>query len=298
VDDWSNFDASSICTPAAASCTSASLLYPSRSDFAFSPRLSVLRSLRHNVSVTGSIYRAFRAPTLNELYRTFRLGDVLTLNNPYLKAEHLTGAEAGLNVSTPDHKFDVRGTFFWSDLVDPVENVTINPTSSPVLREKENVGRIRSRGVELDGVVHVTRDIQISAGYEFTGASIVNYTVPEGQVSLLGKEVAQVPRNVFTWEGRYWNPSRLMLSVEGRFAGNQFDDDANQYPLGRSYTMDLQLGRRLTRNVELYVAAENIFDKRYYVANTPQTGGGSLYNIGPPTLYRAGLRIHLPAEKR
>ena len=90
-DDWNNFNASSICTPIAGTCTSPSAVYPSRSDFAFSPRLSVLRSLSRNVSLTGSMYRAFRAPTLNELYRSFRLANVLTLNNPNLNAERLTG---------------------------------------------------------------------------------------------------------------------------------------------------------------------------------------------------------------
>jgi outer membrane receptor protein involved in Fe transport len=297
-DNWDNFNASSICTPLSGSCAaSPSMLYPSRSDLAFSPRLSVLRALGRNVSVTGSMYRAFRAPTLNELYRSFRLANVLTQNNPFLNAERLTGAEAGVNITMLDRKLDLRGTFFWSDIVDPVQNVTVNPTSSPVLRRKENAGRIRSRGIELDGVLHISRDIQISAGYDFTAATVVNYTVPAGEISLLGKRVAQVPQNVFTWEARYWNPRRIMVSVQGRFIGNQFDDDQNQYPLGRFYSMDLQVGRNLTRNLEVFAAAENILDERYNVANTP-AATGSLFNIGPPILYRVGLRLNFPAEKR
>jgi outer membrane receptor protein involved in Fe transport len=297
VDDWNDFNASSICTPVAGTCTSPNVLFPSRSDLAFSPRLSVLRSLGRNVSATASIYRAFRAPTLNELYRTFRVANVLTLNNPLLNAERLTGAEAGVNLTTLERKLDLRGTFFWSDIVDPIENVTTDPTASPVLRQKQNLGRIRSRGVELDRAVHVNREIQISAGYAFTDATVVDYTVPAGETSLLGNNVAQVPRNVFTWEARYWNPSRLMLSVQGRFIGNQFDDDQNKYPLGRFYTMDLQIGRNLTRNVELFAAAENLLNERYNVANTP-TATGSLFNIGPPLLYRIGLRMNFPAERR
>jgi outer membrane receptor protein involved in Fe transport len=297
-DNWDNFNASSICTPVSGTCAaSPSMLFPSRSDLAFSPRLSVLRALGRNVSVTGSMYRAFRAPTLNELYRSFRLANVLTQNNPFLNAERLTGAEAGVNITTLDRKLDLRGTFFWSDIVGPVQNVTVNPTSNPVLRRKENVGRIRSRGVELDGVLHIRRDIQISAGYDFTAATVVNYTVPPGEISLLGKKVAQVPRNVFTCEARYWNPRRIMVSVQGRFVGNQFDDDQNQYPLGRFYAMDLQVGRNLTRNLEVFAAAENSLDERYNVANTP-TATGSLFNIGPPILYRVGLRLNFPAEKR
>jgi len=295
VDDWNNFDASNICTPVSGTCTAPSQLFPSRSDLAFSPRLSVLRSLTHNISVTGSVYRAFRAPTLNELYRSFRLGNVLTLNNPELSAERLTGAEAGLNISSFNRKLDLRGTFFWSDIVNPVENVTIDPTASPVLRQKQNVGKIRSRGVELDGVFRVNQHIQVTAGYEFTDATIVSYTVPPGAVSLLGNDVAQVPHHVFTWQARYWNPSRLMFSVEGRYVGNQFDDDQNLYPLDHFYTMNLQIGRNLTRNLEVFAASENILNVRYKIANTP-TATGSLFNVGPPILYRIGLRLNFPAE--
>ena len=297
VDDWNNFNANFICTAVGGTCPSPSVLFPSRSDLAFSPRLSVLRSLNQNVSVTGSIYRAFRAPTLNELYRSFRVANVVTANNPFLNAERLTGAEAGVNVTALDRKLNVRGTFFWSDIVDPVENVTVDPTANPVLRQKQNLGRIRSRGVELDGIVHVSREIQLSAGYAFTDATVVDYTVPTGAVSILGNDVAQVPRNVFTWEARYWNPSLLMLSLQGRFIGNQFDDDQNQYPLGHFYTMDLQIGRNLTRNFEVFAAAENVLNERYNVANTP-TATGSLFNIGPPLLYRIGLRVNWPAERQ
>ena len=289
-DDWSNFDDSSICTPVSGTCKSPSTLFPARNATAFDPRLSVLRALNSHVSLTASIYRAFRAPTLNELYRPFRVGDIQTNNNPYLNAERMTGAEAGVNVTGCDRKLDLRGTFFWSDIVDPVQHVTISQTSSLITREKENLGRIRSRGIEIDGVVHVKRDIQISAGYEFTAATVVSYPSPPS-VSLVGLEVAQVPRNVFTWEARYWNPSRLLFSLQGRFVGQQFDDDQNQFPLDRFYTMDLEVGRALTRHLEAFAAAENLLDQRYQVARTP------IVNIGPPILYRVGLRLNFPAER-
>jgi outer membrane receptor protein involved in Fe transport len=60
--------------------------------------------------------------------------------------------------------------------------------------------------------------------------------------------------------------------------------------------MDLQIGRNVTRNLEVFAAAENLTDARYNVANTP-TATGSLFNIGPPLLYRVGMRLNFPAEK-
>ncbi len=290
VDNWNNFNASSLCTPVAGTCPSPDSFFPSRSQTAFDPKLSVLRSLTRNVSLTGSVYRAFRAPTLNELYRTFRVGNVLTKNNPSLVAERLTGAEAGVNVTGWNSKLALRGTFFWSDIVDPVQNVTLTQTSSLITREKENLGRTRARGVEIDGILHVSPNIQISAGYDYTAATVVSYPSPPA-TSLVGLDVAQVPRNVFTWEARYWNPARFFLSVNGRFIGRQFDDDQNQLPLNRFYTMDLQIGRALTRHFEVFAAGENLLNERYQVARTP------IVNIGPPFLYRIGLRMNFPAER-
>jgi outer membrane cobalamin receptor len=289
-DDWNNFNGSVITVPISGSV--GATLYPSRSERVFSPRLSVLRSVNEHVSVTGSIYRAFRAPTLNELYRTFRVGNILTNNNASLNAERLTGAEAGVNVTGWDHRLDLRGTFFWSDIVDPIANVTISMTPSLITREKENLGRTRSRGLELDGVVRVNRSIQISAGYAYTTATVVSYPGNPGGIDLVGLDVPQVPRNVFTWEARYWNPSRLLFSVQGRFVGRQFDDDQNHFPLDRFYAMDCEVGRSLTHHLEIFAAAENLLDQRYQVARMP------VINLGPPILFRAGLRLNYPAAKQ
>jgi outer membrane receptor protein involved in Fe transport len=289
VDDWKNFRG--ILTTVPVSGLPVVTLYPDRTDVALSPRLSVLRTVSEHVSVTGSVYRAFRAPTLNELYRTFRVGSVLTLNNAGLNAERLTGAEAGVNVTSWGGRLSTRSTFFWSDIVNPVANVTLTTTPTLITRQKENLGRTRSRGVELDGTVKVSGGVQISAGYAYTAAIVVSYPGEPGGVDLTGLNVAQVPRNVFTWEARYWNPSRVLVSVTGRFVSRQFDDDQNQFPLNRFYTMDAQVGRAVTRNVEVYGAVENLTNQRYQVAKTP------VVNLGPPVLFRVGVRLNYPARR-
>jgi outer membrane cobalamin receptor len=288
VDDWSNFQGQTLVVPFSGTPTLTE--YADRRKLALNPRLSVLRSVSEHVSVTGSIYRAFRAPTLNELYRPFRVGAILTLNNPLLTAERLTGAEAGVNVTGWNRRLQLRGTFFWSDIVDPIENVTIQ--TNPTINEKENLGRTRSRGVELEGVLHVSSSVQISAGYVYTQATVLSYPGNPGGNDLVGLDVPQVPRNAFTWEARYWNPSRLFASVQGRFVGQQFDDDLNTLPLDRFYTMNFELGRELNRHAAIFVAAENFTNQRYQVARTP------VVNLGPPILARVGLRLNFPSERK
>jgi outer membrane receptor protein involved in Fe transport len=96
LDHWQNFDAFAPPNPALAV---GSVPLPDRSETFFSPRLALLHKLTGNVSLTASGYRAFRAPTLNELYRGFRAGNVFTEFNPNLRAERLTGAEGGAIVT-------------------------------------------------------------------------------------------------------------------------------------------------------------------------------------------------------
>jgi len=135
------------------------------------------------------------------------------------------------------------------------------------------------------------RDVEVSAGYAYTAATVVSYPGNPGGVDLVGLDVPQVPRHVFTWQARYWNPSRVFLGVTGRSVGRQFDDDQNQFALDRFYTMDVQVGRALTRNVELFGAIENVFNQRYQVARTP------VVNLGPPILFRVGLRLNYPEAR-
>ena len=89
-----------------------------------SPRAAALYHLTDRVSVWGDVGGGFRAPTLNELYRQFRVGTVLTLANNQLGPERLVGGEAGVNVS-PFRRVTWRTTWFDNRISNPVSNVTI-----------------------------------------------------------------------------------------------------------------------------------------------------------------------------
>jgi outer membrane receptor protein involved in Fe transport len=284
-DDWSNYDGNTvrISLPSGAA---AGQFFPNRNETSFSPRLSVMRNLGGNAAVWISGYRAFRAPTLNELYRSFRQGSAITENNPGLRAERLTGAEAGAR-ATFKQKFESRATVFWADIVNPVTNVTLSSTPTLTTRERENLGRIRSLGGELDGILHISNTLQLSAGYQFTHAYVENSTQ-----AVVGKRVPEVPQHQLTWEARYWNPRRLMLSVEGRYASSQFDDDINTLVLGPYFVMDVFAGRQFRAGLVGYAAVENVLNDRYAVAIA-----SPVQNLGPPILARIGIRYDFPGRR-
>ncbi|HMJ08528.1 MAG TPA: TonB-dependent receptor, partial [Pyrinomonadaceae bacterium] len=69
--------------------------FPGRSESAVSPRASILYKLSEGLSLSASFSTGFRQPTLNELYRSFRVGNALTLANADLRAESAKNFEAG-----------------------------------------------------------------------------------------------------------------------------------------------------------------------------------------------------------
>lgn len=287
VDRWRNFDALSTTTPLASPGPTAVRQFEQRAETAFSPRLSMLYKVTDNLSLMASGYRAFRAPSLNELYRSFRVGNALTLANDQLRAERLTGGEAGASVTAFDRKLNVRGIFFWSEITRPVANVTLSFTPELITRQRQNLGRTRSRGLELEADARVTNRFVVSGGYLFADAEVLEFPANQALEGLL---IPQVPRHQLTLQGRYSHPSALTLGLQGRFVGAQFDDDQNRFVLERFFTLDALVSRPLARGVDLFAAFENLLDDRYSIGRTP------VRTVGPPRLARFGVRFQAGAR--
>lgn len=295
VDHWSNFDASIDRIPLSTGVPAVTQ-FADRSQNAFSPRATLRHQINSNISWDASIYRAFRAPSLNELYRSFRQGNTTTQSNADLTAEHLTGGDTGISVYGFNRRLEVRGTFFYNQIIDPVANVTCQPPPNAlpgcpapvpnvIARIRENLGRISAPGFDAGATVHFTRNFDLSAGYQFVNSRVVSF--PQG-TSLVGLWVAQVPHNSFTFQARYSNPRILSVSIDGRFVGKQFDDDQNLFPLGNFFVLDALASRSIGAGLDLFAAAENLFNERYATAATP------IPQLGLPIAARIGLRYQFP----
>jgi outer membrane receptor protein involved in Fe transport len=299
VDHWSNFDASIVHTPLATGIP-AFTPFEDRSQNAFSPRATLRHQINSNVSWDASVYRAFRAPSLNELYRSFRQGNTTTQSNADLTAEHLTGGDTGISVYGFNRRLEVRGTFFYNQIINPVANVTCQPPPNAlpgcpapvpnvIARVRENLGRISAPGFDAGATVHFTRSFDLSAGYQFVNSRVVSFPAAANTSgSLVGLWVAQVPHNSFTFQARYSNPRILFVSVDGRFVGKQFDDDQNQFPLGNFFVLDAMASRSIGAGLDLFAAAENLFNEKYATAATP------IPQLGLPIAARLGLRYQFP----
>ena len=257
-----------------------------RSETALSPRLSLLVRASDRVSLAASAYRAFRAPTLNELYRSFRVGNVFTAANESLEAERLQGVEAGALAALSD-RARLRANLFWMDLDDTVANVTLSAEPALITRQRQNLGRTRTRGLEVDAEARMGRSWSLSFGYLFADATVREFP-PDP--SLEGRRLPQVPRHSASLQVRY-DGALASVGAQVRWAGDQFEDDLNSLVLRAGWSVDAEARRALGGGLEAFVGGENLTGARYDVGRTP------VLTVGPPRSVRAGLRLRLRSPR-
>ncbi|HYI02044.1 TonB-dependent receptor plug domain-containing protein, partial [Hyalangium sp.] len=164
--------------------------FTDRSEQQLSPRLGVRVRPWEWLTLRASGYRAFRAPTLNELYRPFQVGTVLTAANEALRAERLVGGEAGVETSAL-RGLTVRVTGFWNELEEPITNLTLEtPLPDGSQRQRQNLGRARVRGVETGVDWRVSRQWTAVLAYTFVDSEVRE---APGALELVGKQLAQDP---------------------------------------------------------------------------------------------------------
>ncbi|MEZ5352342.1 MAG: TonB-dependent receptor [Bryobacteraceae bacterium] len=113
----------------------------------FSPSFGMAGGYKR-IRARGSLYRSFRAPTLNELYRQFAAGNATTLANDLLKPERVFGAEMGVDYVGENNRASV--TFFRNRLDDLVTNVTLRVTPTAITRQRQNAAQALTRGAEFE----------------------------------------------------------------------------------------------------------------------------------------------------
>jgi len=249
----------------------------------------VLFRVAPGLSLAAAGYGAFRGPTLNELYRSFRVGDTLTRANERLTAERLAGGEAGAHWTGASGRLRARATAFSSAVRDPVANVTLEVRPGLVTRQRQNLGRTRSQGLEAEVEALPLPGLHLGAGYTLTAAQVRRF--PTNQ-ALEGLQLPQVPRHQLTFQASYERPKGLRVALQGRWSGAQFEDDQNQLRLAPAFQLDVLAAHGLGRGLEAFAAAENLLDERADVGLTP------VRTLGPPFTVRAGLRLRLPTRAR
>jgi vitamin B12 transporter len=267
--------------------------FANRSGTETTARVGFALTPAYGVKFRGATYLGWRLPTLNELYRPFRVGVDATAANELLTPEHLRGGELGFDFDHSKSKFAL--TAFWNRVDDAIANVGagIGPgifsgvgfvAAGGVYRRRENVDAIESKGIELTASQSVGR-FKLGASYAYVDARVKSSGIA---AALSGKRPAQVPKHTVS-TSLDWQNGDNKLGLTMRYVSDQFEDDANSRRLADAITFDFGATWRLIDNVMLDLRGENLLDARVEAA---VSSSGVIERTSPRTLW-LGLRVAL-----
>ena len=244
------------------------------------------------VTLRAAAYMGWRLPTLNELYRPFRLGPDATAANAALAPERLQGVEAGVEVR-PSETARLSVTLFANRLTDSIANVTLGagPGTFPGVgfvgaggqfRMRENLEAIESKGVEIDAIADLGR-LHLAAGYSFAEAEV---NAGGAALPLDGLRPAQTPRHSFTARIAWQGARGAYATAGARYVSSQYEDDLNRQLVPGALTFDALAELPLTSRLSLQARGENLSGERVVAG----ISGSGIIERGTPRTLWIGLR--------
>jgi len=212
----------------------------------------------YRVPVTGTRFRAaygtgFHGPTLNLLFYP-------GFSNPNLKPETSENIEGGFEQPLFSNTVSLRATYFHANYNNLI--VSSAPTYIP-----ENIGRATAQGTELEMNYSPLKSVTLKGNYTYTG------TRNEDN----GQELPRRPRQKASAGLNVKPAPSFNLRFDLLYVGKRFDDIANTQPVGAYTLLNASGSFDLTRNVQVFARAENLFNRKYEEVLGYGTAGRSAY---------------------
>ena len=236
--------------------------YASRDASSFSPKAALVYKPFEKTTLRTSIGKAFRPPTVNELYATSIFSGITYAGNPDLKPETTTSwdisVEQGLWKGAK-----IKATYFENYLKDLIYSQTVTPT----YWERINAGKAESKGVELEAEQRFEKWLRLFANFTYNDGKITeNVAKPQS----VGKKLLYLPEKMFN-VGADIEKGPFSSSITGRYVGKRYTDDENRDKVNNVYgshdpyfTADAKVSYKITKFASVSLSVDNIFDRDYF----------------------------------
>ncbi|MEO8382421.1 MAG: TonB-dependent receptor [Acidobacteriota bacterium] len=260
-------------------------VYPVATSKQLDPRVSVRYAVGRSTALRGSVYRAFKAPTLRELYRTTATGNSILIGNPYLEPETLVGGEVG--VEWANARANVQVNLYRSEIEGLLARANVPGQPSNVFQNL-NLGTSRSQGVEVMADVHLTPRWSVTAGYTYADSQVIEDPNPD----LVGKLLPEVVPHIGSLAIQYRGGHGTTLDFRGRVLSRSYGEAGNLVAAPAHRVVDLAAAQPVRPWLDVYAMAENVFDEKYYsVLST------TAFRTGQPRTLTGGVRLHMRTRK-
>nr|WP_238554511.1 TonB-dependent receptor [Paraburkholderia hospita] len=244
------------------------LPYPGADQHHFSPKASLSFDVTDDLTLRASIARAYRFPTVGELFQGKINGSTIINNNPNLQPEDDLSKELTAEWAHWNGVF--RLTLFQDDVKNTIFSQT-DTTVIPNVTSYQNIGKVRSRGVETayEGQDVFVRGLDLIANAAYTQSKILENAQNPATV---GKYFYRIPLWRANVAATYHFDARAALTLAARYSGRQYNTltntDSNPDVFGGTSTYvvaDAKFTFRPTKQSEIGIGVDNIFDARYFV---------------------------------
>ncbi len=226
---------------------------------------------------TASIGKAYRFPTVEELYQSATVSGQLQVPNPYLKPEDATSAELSAERVWPGGR--VRVSLFGEAISNALisQSGLVLPSAPTSLASfTQNVDRVRNQGIE---VVASQRDVLIK-GLELSGWATYNqsrilrdngYAPTFVGDTVVGKQLPQLPRLRAAAVATYKPTAQWVFTLAARYSDRSYgtidniDHFANTFTgFGGYFVADLHVRYRIDRHWAADVGVDNLGGVSYF----------------------------------
>ena len=237
--------------------------YSSKDASSFSPKAAIVYKPFEKTALRTSVGKAFRPPTVYELYRTWTTSSGTTYaGNPDLKPETTISWDIGIEQGLWKGA-KIKAAYFENYMKDLIYRKTVSAT----LRENINAGKAESKGVEIEAEQRFGKELRLFANFTYTDAKIKeNDAKPE----TVGKRLTDVPERMFN-AGAEFEKGAFSAALTGRYVSKRYSDDENKDVINNVYTSydpywvaDAKVSYKLTKFATLSFSVDNIFDREYF----------------------------------
>jgi outer membrane receptor protein involved in Fe transport len=276
---------------------------PASSKTSTDPRVNVRYALTNSLALRGAYYQSFRAPTLDQLYRTYADTTAgIYEGNPFLKPETLQGGEVGLDFNRPGFRSQL--TFYSTTITNLITQRNLVPPEYPTTlgvvcgydaatyayltcTRNINAASALARGVEFEADWNVGHGVTAGLGYTYTDS---HYTSNPEDPTAVGERLEGVPMHNVSGHVAYQAPAGWRIATDLRWVSKSYGDGHPDDGLIQNahFVMDMSGSYPLTNYLQAYVQIQNLTDSRYIAQN-----GGGAPILGTPFEVMIGFRLTL-----
>ena len=276
---------------------------PASDKTSFDPRVNVRYAFTDNFALRGAYYRSFRAPTLDQLYRTFADTTAgIFEGNPFLKPETLEGGEVGVDFNRPGFRSQL--TFYSTTITNLITQRNLVPSEFPTslgvvcgfdpatftfltCTRNINAASAIARGIEVEADWDIGSGFTAGLAYTYTDS---HYTSDPEDPTAVGERLEGVPMHNVSGQLTYVAATDWRVSTDLRYVSKSFGDahPADNLVQDAHFVVDLSAAYPITHNLQAYVQIQNLLDRRYIANNS---GGAPI--LGTPFEALGGFRLSL-----